>query len=182
MRVLLPLAVLAILGPVVALVYANGWVNIGRDGPLLSRDEDLMEISPFVALIQSTQRFRHESSCATAEFLTTTVIDNEADGENRFLEKFVAGIRGECYVFGLAEQETEPVFQSIKDSGVLPETAYVFSLFVYDPNIEGGSAGYAEETVGLFADPESCNRVEHGARELNLPTRRCVLWNGRDLL
>ena len=182
MRILLSLAVLAILGPVVALVYANGWANIGRDGPLLPRDEDLMEVSPFLALMQSAQRFRYESSCATADFLTTTVIENESDEANAFLEKFVAGIRGECYVFGLSTRSTGPVFQTIKDSGVVPETAYVFSLFVYDPNIEGGPAGYAEETVGLFADRESCDRVEHAARELNLPTRRCVPWNGRDLL
>lgn len=182
MRILLSLVVVAVLGPIVALVYADGWANIGRDGPRLPRDDALMEISPFAALIQATQRFRVESSCETAEFLTTVVLDDGTGQENPFLEEFVNGIRSECMLLSLAEQATEPVFQSIKDAGTLPDTAYVFSLFVYDANLESSLAGYAEETIGLFSDPGSCNRIEEVARELQLPTRRCLVWSGRELL
>lgn len=181
-RILLSLLAVAVLGPVVALVYADGWANIGRDGPRLPQDEILMEISPFAALVQATQRFRVESSCETAEFLATVVLDSETDQENPFLEEFVNGISSECKLLSLAEQATGPVFQAIKDAGKLPETAYIFGLFVYDANLETSLAGYAEETIGLFSDPDSCNRLEEVARELRLPTRRCVVWSGRELL
>ncbi len=181
MRLLLSLAALAVTGPIVALVYADGWANAGRTGPRLTRDEALIEISPFVALIQATQRYRAESSCATAEFLTDVVVE-ESREDNAFVSEFVLGIRNECTLFNLAEAETREVFQSVKQAGKLPEQVYVFSLFVYDPNLEGSFAGYAEETIGLFDDMEDCTRVEQAAWELNLPTRRCVHWSERGLL
>ena len=181
MRILLALVAAIILGPVVALVYAEGWANIGRDGPRLPRDEELMEISPFLALMQSMQRFRLESSCETAEFLGT-VSASEPDRESHALDEFVAGIRGECELFTVSARSTEPVFQAVKDAGVPPETAFVFSLFVYDASLENSLAGYAEATLGLFPDLETCKRVEDVARGLGLPTRRCVAWSGGELL
>lgn len=180
MRILLSLVALAVLGSLVVMVYAEGWASLGRDGPRLPRDEELMEISPFVALLQSMQRFRLESSCETAEFLKT-VIAGEPDRESHALDEFVAGIRGECELFTVSERSTEPVFQAIKAAGELPEAAYVFSLFVYDPNLEDSFAAYAEETVGLFSDLATCDRVEDVARDLGLPTRRCVVWSGGEL-
>ena len=42
-----------LLGPVVALVYADTWVNAGRDGPVLRGDDALRQISPFAALMKA---------------------------------------------------------------------------------------------------------------------------------
>ena len=159
----------------------NEWANAGREGPRLARDEALLDISPFAALLQATQRYRLETSCETADFLTEVILEDEPREERALVSEFVIGIRSECTLFGLAEEQTRPVFESVKSAGELPERAFVFSLFVYDPNLEGSFAGYAEETVGLFVDLEDCRRVEQAARDLNLPTRRCAVWDEESL-
>jgi hypothetical protein len=173
---LLTLTIGAISGIVALASFVTGFAAGEGEGPVLPRDSELVEISPFAALLQATQEYRGVSACATADFFESVKLGDHQGG-GRLLEELIGSTSSECAVYVLAERETAPVFLAIKEAGELPETPFVFGLFVYDPNLEGSYAGYAEETIGLFADIESCQRVERAARDRNLPTRRCEEWS-----
>jgi len=176
LKKLLTLTIGAIFGIVTLAIFVTGFAAGKGEGPVLPQDSELVEISPFAALLQATQEYRGASACATADFFESVKLGDHQGGGGRLLEELIGSTSSECAVYVLAEQETAPVFLAIKQAGELPETPFVFGLFVYDPNLEGSYAGYAEETIGLFADIESCQRVERAARDKNLPTRRCEEW------
>lgn len=141
-------------------------------------DEDLVDVSPFAALIEATQRYRTATTCSTAGFFSSLEDGESKRPGNPLLVQLSGDAEGECRFYRLAWQEISQVFEAIKRDRALPQAPYVFSVFVPSPPDEGGNytGGYLEETMGLFSGRESCERLEREAHRSNLPTRQCVEW------
>lgn len=74
----------------------------------------------------------------------------------------------ECTLGKMVRQATDPVFQAIVQSRALPSVAVTFDAYV----------GFEEkwQTLGLFADFDTCERVRAAAGSLGIGIRSCLPW------
>ncbi len=77
----------------------------------------------------------------------------------------------ECALGKMVRQATEPVFQAIVESQSLPQVAVAFVVYVEKEE--------KWQTVGLFADLDTCTRTLEAATALGIGVRPCVPWAPR---
>jgi len=78
---------------------------------------------------------------------------------------------GECALGKMVRQATNPVFQAIVQSQALPPVAVTFDAYV----------GLEEkwQTLGLFADFDTCKTMMDAAMSLGIGVRSCLPWAPR---
>lgn len=77
----------------------------------------------------------------------------------------------ECALGKMVREATEPVFQAIVDSRALPQVAVTFDVYVQTEE--------KWQTVGLFADLDTCTRMAGAAMSLGMGVRACLPWAPR---
>jgi hypothetical protein len=77
----------------------------------------------------------------------------------------------ECTFWTAVRKATRPVFHGIAESKSLPETPFTFDAYV------GSDEKW--DTLGLFADLETCSRMVETAMSLGIGVRACQPWKPR---
>lgn len=90
-------------------------------------------------------------------------------------QDFPANIReawdSQCAFKTMVREATNLVFQDIAQSQALPPVAFAFDAYV---TLEEGW-----QTMGLFADIDTCSRMVEAALSLGIGVRTCHLWTPR---
>lgn len=143
-----------------------------------SFDNELMDISIFIAMMEQEIKFQANLSCDLADSFqaseATTRSEDRGPEFDETLESVKQGFDANCKLYSAVQQATMSTYEKIKQNPLQPNTLYAFSIF--NPCVECERGAYSEETLGLFFDIKSCHRLERMARDLAKPTRICHQW------
>ena len=137
-------------------------------GPQL--DNALAKISPKAALIDLNSRLGEETNCLLAEVVGTAdrprddLVDNVM---GRLREK--AEIK--CKLFQVASIGSAPVFERMKETGQLPDEAFIFHI--YESSEENS---FRETAIGPFDSAETCSILETFAIQNGVGVKHCQRW------
>ena len=137
-------------------------------GPQL--DKALAKISPEAALIDLQSRLGETTNCLLAE-----VVGAADQPKGELAGKVIGRLQEEaeikCKLFQVASIGSAPVFERMKETGQLPDEAFVF--FIYE---KSDDSGFHETAIGPFETAEICSTVAKFALDNRIGVRSCQRW------
>ncbi len=151
----------------------------------LKADEKIFEISEHVGVIYTSIHLQKDLNCLISEKMSATDLhvkkeqSSEATNGKEILKKIINDYSKICHFYEKVIEETTHVFEKIKLDEILPNETFSFMIYLAD--VDGNEFTKKEEEIGLFLSLDSCEKIEGLAREYNIPTKKCSLFNEKDL-